>query len=118
MFFGKGRIVFHRTFLLLNLDSKSIRLDVYVEDDTGRVYDLEMQTTFDPFKWGLPAYTFTNRCHEDGEELGDETTKLFLENDNSFSCAERRDKMALGKETKGRFSGAKPSFCFCRTAPF
>ena len=108
----------------MNLDSKSIRLDVYVEDDTGRVYDLEMQTTsgpekelpkrtryyqgmidmnliekgadyaklnpsfiifictFDPFKRGLPAYTFTNRCHEDGEELGDETTKLFLSSPN------------------------------------
>ena len=26
-------------------DSKSIRLDVYVEDDTGTVYDIEIQTT-------------------------------------------------------------------------
>ena len=116
----------------MNLDSKSIRLDVYVEDDTGRVYDLEMQTTsgpekelpkrtryyqgmidmnliekgadyeklnpsfiifictFDPFKRGLPAYTFTNRCHEDGEELGDETTKLFLSSPN-YEKAESPD---------------------------
>ena len=116
----------------MNLDSKSIRLDVYVEDDTGRVYDLEMQTTsgpekelpkrtryyqgmidmnliekgadyaklnpsfiifictFDPFKRGLPAYTFTNRCHEDGEELGDETTKLFLSSPN-YEKAENLD---------------------------
>lgn len=26
--------------------------------------------TFDPFKRGLPMYTFTSRCHEDGEEMG------------------------------------------------
>ena len=116
----------------MNLDSKSIRLDVYVEDSTGRVYDLEMQTTsgpekelpkrtryyqgmidmnliekgadyeelnpsyiifictFDPFKRGLPMYTFTNRCHEDGEELGDETAKLFLSSPN-YEKAENPD---------------------------
>ena len=108
----------------MGMDIKSIRLDVYVEDDKGTVYDLEMQTTsgpkqelpkrtryyqgmidmnliekgedyenlnpcfivfictFDPFHRGLPMYTFTNRCHEDGEELGDETTKLFLSSPN------------------------------------
>ena len=108
----------------MGMDIKSIRLDVYVEDDKGTVYDLEMQTTagpkqelpkrtryyqgmidmnliekgedyeklnpcfivfictFDPFRRGLPMYTFTNRCHEDGEELGDETTKLFLSSPN------------------------------------
>ena len=113
-------------------NGKSIRLDVYVEDSTGRVYDLEMQTTsgpeqelpkrtryyqgmidmnliekgadyeelnpayiifictFDPFKRGLPMYTFTNRCHEDGEELGDETTKLFLSSPN-YAKAENPD---------------------------
>ena len=27
----------------IRLDSKSIRLDVYVEDEQGRMYDLEMQ---------------------------------------------------------------------------
>ena len=26
-------------------DSKSVRLDVYVEDDKGTLYDIEMQTT-------------------------------------------------------------------------
>ena len=108
----------------MGMDAKSIRLDVYVEDDKGTVYDLEMQTTsgpkqelpkrtryyqgmidmnliekgedyeklnpcfivfictFDPFQRGLPMYTFTNLCHEDGEELGDETTKLFLSSPN------------------------------------
>jgi len=30
------------------LPSKGIRLDVYVEDDTGRIYDIEMQTTDRP----------------------------------------------------------------------
>ncbi|MBO6255048.1 MAG: Rpn family recombination-promoting nuclease/putative transposase, partial [Bacteroidaceae bacterium] len=35
--------------------------------------------TFDPFDEGRRVYTFSNRCHEsDGLELGDETTKLFL----------------------------------------
>ena len=101
--------------------SKSIRLDVYVKDETGRVFDIEMQCTngsddelpkrtryyqglidteiltkgesysqlkpsyiifictFDPFGENLPMYTFRNRCVEkDGLELGDQTTKLFL----------------------------------------
>ncbi len=105
----------------IRYDSKSIRLDVYVEDDSGRVFDIEMQCTnsndqhlpkrtryyqgmidmgllekggdydklnpsfiifictFDPFKKGLPLYTFRNRCIEDdGLELQDETTKIFL----------------------------------------
>lgn len=102
-------------------DRKSIRLDVYVEDETGRVFDIEMQCTdghddalakrtryyqgsidmdllekghmyeelkptfiifictFDPFHQGLPIYTLRNRCIEqEGLELGDQTTKLFL----------------------------------------
>ena len=102
-------------------DRKSIRLDVYVEDEAGRVFDIEMQytdghddalakrtryyqgsidmdllekghmyeelkptfiifiCTFDPFRQGLPMYTFRNRCIEQkGLELGDQTTKLFL----------------------------------------
>ena len=29
----------------IRLDSKSVRLDVYVKDDTGRVFDIEMQCT-------------------------------------------------------------------------
>ena len=34
---------------------------------------------FDMFKENLPMYTFTNRCHEkEGIEMGDETTKIFL----------------------------------------
>ncbi len=102
-------------------DRKSIRLDVYVKDETGRVFDIEMQCTdghddalakrtryyqgsidmdllekghmyeelkptfiifictFDPFHQGLPIYTLRNRCIEqEGLELGDQTTKLFL----------------------------------------
>ena len=35
-------------------------------------------------------YTFTNRCHEDGEELGDEATKLFLSSPN-YEKAENPD---------------------------
>lgn len=38
---------------------------------------------FDPFGEGLHKYTFTNRCHEvDGLELGDGTTKIFLNADS------------------------------------
>ena len=105
----------------IRLDSKSVRLDVYVKDDTGRVFDIEMQCTdekdnglakrtryyqamidmdvlekgddysmlnpayiifictFDAFDRGLPMYTFRNRCVEqDGIELNDEATKIFL----------------------------------------
>ena len=29
----------------LRLDSKAVRLDVYIEDDAGTVYNIEMQTT-------------------------------------------------------------------------
>ena len=105
----------------IRYDSKGIRLDVYVKDETGCVFDIEMQCTngvddelakrtryyqgmidmeilekgelynklnptfiifictFDPFQEGLPMYTFRNRCVEkEGLELGDQTTKLFL----------------------------------------
>lgn len=34
--------------------------------------------TFDPFGRGLYRYTFEERCLEDGEALGDETCKVFL----------------------------------------
>ncbi|MDE6016145.1 MAG: Rpn family recombination-promoting nuclease/putative transposase [Acetatifactor sp.] len=33
---------------------------------------------FDPFGEGLYRYTFTNKCSETGQELGDGTTKIFL----------------------------------------
>ena len=100
-------------------DSKSIRLDIYVEDDMNTVYDMEMQSIsvdnipkrsryyqdlmdldllekgnfyselkksivifickFDLFEKGRHVYTFTNRCKEDlTVELGDETTKIFI----------------------------------------
>ena len=98
---------------------KSVRLDVYVEDEKETVYNIEIQTakykilpkrsrkyqanldnralkpgedyanlkaqiiifvcTGDPFGEGLYKYTFSNRCHElPGLELGDGTTKIFL----------------------------------------
>ncbi len=107
--------------IAVSATQKSIRLDLYVETDSGVIFDIEMQTldgvegwlpkrtryyqsmidldvlgkgedytdlkpsyvificTFDPFATGRKIYTFTNRCHEeDGLELGDETTKIFL----------------------------------------
>ena len=33
---------------------------------------------FDPFDDDLFMYTFTNRCHENGKELNDRTTKIFI----------------------------------------
>ncbi|MEE0028679.1 MAG: PD-(D/E)XK nuclease family transposase, partial [Dialister sp.] len=83
-------------------DSKSIRLDVYVHDESGHVYDIEMQCTngdegelpkrtryyqgmidMDELKKGQ-YYTelkesFIIRCIEkEGLELGDLSTKIFL----------------------------------------
>ena len=100
-------------------DARGIRLDIYVEDDNGSIYDIEMQPivrkdlpkrtryyqgmidlnlisrgakfnelkrtyiificTEDPFKNGLPVYTFDYRCKEDPELLlGDEATKVII----------------------------------------
>ena len=100
-------------------DGKSVRLDIYVEDSKGAVYNIEMQVAakrnlpkrsrfyqgmidlnsiekgasynslrksyvificmFDPFKKNLPIYTFSNRCMQMPDlELGDETTKVFV----------------------------------------
>ena len=41
------KIMFPETEKGINVrrDSKSVRLDVYVEDDKGTLYDIEMQTT-------------------------------------------------------------------------
>lgn len=104
--------------LLYSQDYRSIRLDVYASDETGSMYNMEMQgenegnlskrsryhqaemdvlslkpgedfnslgpnyvifiCCFDPFGKGLYRYTFTNKCVETGEELGDGTTKIFL----------------------------------------
>ena len=40
----------------IRLDSKSVRLDVYVKDDTGRVFNIEMQCSDDQFS-GLAKRT-------------------------------------------------------------
>ena len=134
-------------------DSKSVRLDVYVKDETGRVYDIEMQCeneannglakrtryyqgmidmellnkgdvydnlkpsyiificTFDAFAKGRPMYTFRNRCvEEDGLELNDEATKIFL---NSKGDSETLDpdvraflRYVDGKAAEGSFMKA------------
>ena len=130
-----------------------MRLDVYVEDETGRVYDIEMQCeneannglakrtryyqgmidmellnkgdvydnlkpsyiificTFDAFAKGQPMYTFRNRCvEEDGLELNDEATKIFL---NSKGDSEMLDpdvraflRYVDGKAAEGNFMKA------------
>lgn len=83
--------------LLYSSECRSIRLDVYSRDETGYHYNLEMQgenegnlprrsryhqaqmdvTSLRPGE-GLYRYTFTNKCSETGQELGDGTTKIFL----------------------------------------
>ena len=133
-------------------DSKSVRLDVYVEDDKGVLYDIEMQTTnyadpaelpkrtryyqammdmdvlnrgefytklrktyiifictFDPFDRNLSQYTFRETCTEDATlEMGDETTKIFLNSKGRREGIDR-DLAALldyieGKAPKGKFT--------------
>lgn len=65
--------------------------------------------TFDPFEDGRRLYTFSNRCHEsDGLELGDETTKLFL--NAKGTIGEVDDDIANfldyvdGKSAEGKFT--------------
>ena len=101
------------------LESKGVRLDVYVDDDEDTVFNAEMERskkrelpkrsryyqgnidldlistgqpytalkksfiificTFDPFDENRCVYTFKNICEEDHQlQLGDETTKIFL----------------------------------------
>ena len=51
--------------------SRGIRLDFYVEDDQGQVFDL--------FGYGLYRYTFDNRCKEVPDlVMGDECQKIIL----------------------------------------
>lgn len=64
--------------------------------------------TFDPFKKGLPIYTFKNRCLEVNDlELEDQTTKLFL-NSKGYSPKIHPDIKAFlryldGKMPQGNF---------------
>ncbi|MCR5399363.1 MAG: Rpn family recombination-promoting nuclease/putative transposase [Lachnospiraceae bacterium] len=114
-------------------DSKSVRLDIYVNDDKGSVYDIEMQATdtrelpkrsryyqsmidisilekganyrdlkesyvificlSDIFGRERYVYTFRNLCIEDnGLELKDEATKIFLNPYGKGNISERLDE--------------------------
>ena len=78
----------------LSLDAKSIRLDVYVEDDSNTVYNIEHTVkqsfvifvcTFDPFHIGRHVYTVENRCVEDTNLLlNDATQKIILNTKGIF----------------------------------
>ena len=78
----------------LSLDAKSIRLDVYVEDDSNTVYNIEhtVKTEFcnlclhlDPFHIGRHVYTVENRCVEDTNLLlNDATQKIILNTKGIF----------------------------------
>ena len=137
--------------IAVSATQKSVRLDLYVETDTGVVLDIEIQTTdgtegwlpkrtryyqsmidldvlekgkeynelkpsyvifictFDPFKAGRKIYTFTNRCHEeDGLELGDEATKIFLNAKGTTGNVNKDIDSFLayvdGKSAEGKFT--------------
>ncbi len=65
--------------------------------------------TFDPFDLGEKIYTFSNRCHERGElELGDDTSKIFLNAKGTKGNVERDIDSFLayvdGKEAEGKFT--------------
>ena len=65
--------------------------------------------TFDPFGLGRKIYTFTNRCHEqEGLELGDETTKLFLNAKGAIGEVDKDIENFLayvdGKAAEGKFT--------------
>lgn len=58
---------------------------------------------FDMFGEGLPKYTFTNRCHEKLElEMGDETTKIFLNADGICDIIDPEIKSLLTYLNKGQ----------------
>ena len=130
---------------------KDIRLDLFVETDTGTVLDIEMQTTtgqadwlpkrtryyqsmidinivikgddytklktsfvifictFDPFGGRRFVYTFRNRCVEENcLELGDGTTKIFLNTKGTIGEADEDIKKFLayvdGHAAEGKFT--------------
>ncbi len=65
--------------------------------------------TFDPFKNKRKIYTFTNRCHEEaGLDLGDETTKMFLNAKGTVGEVDRDIDQLLayidGKTAEGDFT--------------
>ncbi|WP_029545083.1 Rpn family recombination-promoting nuclease/putative transposase [Selenomonas sp. AB3002] len=65
--------------------------------------------TFDPFDSGEKVYTFSNRCHErDYLELGDETTKLFLNAKGTKGKADKDIESFLayvdGNAAEGKFT--------------
>lgn len=78
----------------LSLDAKSIRLDVYVEDDSNTVYNIEHTVKtefcnlclhFDPFHIGRHVYTVENHCVEDTNLLlNDATQKIILNTKGIF----------------------------------
>ena len=68
----------------LDMDARSVRLDVYVKDEKEVVYDIEMQVSHTKelpkrSRYYQSIYTFANICKEDGSiSMGDEAVKIFL----------------------------------------
>ncbi len=68
----------------MDMDARSVRLDVYVKDEKEVVYDIEMQVSHTKelpkrSRYYQSIYTFANICKEDGSiSMGDEAVKIFL----------------------------------------
>lgn len=137
--------------IAIGATNKAVRLDLYVETDTGTIIDIEIQTTdgadgwlpkrtryyqamidldvlgkgmdyielkksyvifictFDPFNLGEKIYTFSNICHEQQKlELGDETTKIFLNAKGTTGKVDKDIESFLayinGQTAKGKFT--------------
>jgi hypothetical protein len=91
-------------------ESKSVRMDVYVKDGTGRTFDVDynqLNDSFviflclhDPFGKNLPIYSFKNVCAEKSDlELRDGTKIIFFN-------AEKSDTMP-GRELRNFFNFLK-----------
>lgn len=106
-------------------DSKGVRLDVYVEDDKGTIYDIEMQTTDGRTSDELPKRTRYYQAQMDMDmlEKGERYHKLrktyiifictfdpFKDNLSRYTfketCQEKKD-LLLGDETTKMFLNSK-----------
>ena len=85
----------------INADKKGIRLDVYVDDGNGTVYDLEMQTTLSS---ELPKRT---RYYQSGIDLG------LIEKGNHYS--DLKKSVIVFICTKDPFSYGLSRYTFAKT---
>ena len=80
----------------IRLDSKSVRLDVYVKDDTGRVFDIEMQCENEP-NGGLTKRTRYYQAMIDAERENQRS----LEEERTRLNDDLNNKLKTGQVTYG-----------------